>query len=489
MGMFASFTNVQVVTLDNLSKIVEMASSSINSQGANVSLSQIAPSSSVIKVVISRPKHHANTSDMDAICLLLDSLGRVRSSKDLVSSGNARSLDGSVECLDSSGVLNKAEDVDLAVFKVNLAKVNPEIKRIVFAISVPAATERGQTATQSQDSSAAAVICITDNNNDQVLARYELDNAASSSKYMTSGEIYRSKSEWFFRASGDDSDEELEALYSLLKADSSYVASLFAWSSSTAAAAAAAALTTHASGDSSATDNAQSSKAVDASASASLSALSPATTTSSSTTQKSTHVCLNVLTVLCIACAFIFLIGVKGGRIDPPEWLSSNLPFVLDTSLDEVRFSAGWDATNFGNYLDVDLWVGMSTNTGERVSHDVEGAMRGTALIHSKESRTGYGDGDDEVIDIFLSKMSQDVERVDLVINIFEAEPRLQTFGQVSNAYVRVFDPKSGRYLANYDLSRDALSVSCRDIYLGSLIRDRAKGGWRFLDLGVCIYR
>lgn len=398
-------------------------------KGVNVSLSQIAPSSSVIKVVISRPKHHANTSDMDAICLLLDSLGRVRSSKDLVSSGNARSRDGSVECLDSSGVLNKAEDVDLAVFKVNLAKVSPEIKRIVFAISVPAATERGQTATQSQDSSAAAVICITDNNNDQVLARYELDNAASSSKYMTSGEIYRSKSEWFFRASGDDSD------------------------------------------------------------SASLSALSPATTTSSSTTQKSTHVCLNVLTVLCIACAFIFLIGVKGGRIDPPEWLSSNLPFVLDTSLDEVRFSAGWDATNFGNYLDVDLWVGMSTNTGERVSHDVEGAMRGTALIHSKESRTGYGYGDDEVIDIFLSKMSQDVERVDLVINIFEAEPRLQTFGQVSNAYVRVFDPKSGRYLANYDLSRDALSVSCRDIYLGSLIRDRAKGGWRFLDFGVCIYR
>jgi tellurium resistance protein TerD len=80
----------------------------------------------------------------------------------------------------------------------------------------------------------------------------------------------------------------------------------------------------------------------------------------------------------------------------------------------------------------------------------------GGAVIHQGDNRTGAGDGDDEQVQITLSKLPSDVDKVALVVTIHEGEANGQSFGQVSNAYIRLVDEKSGKEVVRFDLSEDA---------------------------------
>lgn len=71
------------------------------------------------------------------------------------------------------------------------------------------------------------------------------------------------------------------------------------------------------------------------------------------------------------------------------------------------------------------------------------------------DNRTGEGDGDDEVIKIKLDKIPSDYETLAMTVTIYDAESRLQNFGMVGNAYVRVVDEETGEELIRFDLSED----------------------------------
>lgn len=62
------------------------------------------------------------------------------------------------------------------------------------------------------------------------------------------------------------------------------------------------------------------------------------------------------------------------------------------------------------------------------------------AVIHQSDNRTGEGAGDDEQIEITLSKMPADVDKVAVVVTIHNNDQNGQTFGQVSNAFIRLVD-------------------------------------------------
>ena len=96
------------------------------------------------------------------------------------------------------------------------------------------------------------------------------------------------------------------------------------------------------------------------------------------------------------------------------------------------------------------------------------------------DNRTGEGEGDDEQIKIDLSKVPGNINKVVFAVTIYEAEERRQNFGQVSNAFIRICDDKSGEEMLRYDLGED-FSIETAVVF-GELYRNN--GEWKFNAIG-----
>lgn len=93
-------------------------------------------------------------------------------------------------------------------------------------------------------------------------------------------------------------------------------------------------------------------------------------------------------------------------------------------------------------------------------------------------------DGDDETMDINLSKVSQDIQEIIITVSIYEYQKRGQNFGQVERAYIRLYRPGNdaeGKEDYRYDLTEDfstCASVEFCRIY-------RYNGEWKVQALGI----
>ncbi len=100
------------------------------------------------------------------------------------------------------------------------------------------------------------------------------------------------------------------------------------------------------------------------------------------------------------------------------------------------------------------------------------------AIIHSGDNLTGAGPGDDEVISVDLAKIPAQYDELYFAVCIFKAAERKQNFGQVSNAFIRVFDDREEHLKYKLDDGYSAaVSVKVAKIY-----RDGTE--WKFAALG-----
>jgi len=81
---------------------------------------------------------------------------------------------------------------------VDLSTLTPQTDRVVFAVTIHEAEQRGQNFGQVTN----AYIRVIDRSNDSELARYDLSEDASMETAMVFGELYRNGEEWKFRAVG-----------------------------------------------------------------------------------------------------------------------------------------------------------------------------------------------------------------------------------------------------------------------------------------------
>ena len=102
------------------------------------------------------------------------------------------------------------------------------------------------------------------------------------------------------------------------------------------------------------------------------------------------------------------------------------------------------------------------------------------SVIHSGDNLTGDGEGDDETLKVDLSKVPENVSKIDFTVTINDADTRNQNFGQVSNAYIRVVNEATGEELIRYDLGED-YSVETA-VIVGELYRNN--GEWKFNAIG-----
>lgn len=168
----------------------------------------------------------------------------------------------------------------------------------------------------------------------------------------------------------------------------------------------------------------------------------------------------------------------KGGRVS----LSKEVP-----GLSKILVGLGWDANSSDTGAEFDLDAsafllgasGKVENDRNFVFYNNLTSAEGS-VVHMGDNRTGAGDGDDEVIKIDLSKISQNVKEINIVVTIHEAISRHQNFGMVRNAFIRIVDENSGKEIARYDLEEDfstEVAVNFGKIYLKD-------SEWRFATTG-----
>ena len=168
------------------------------SKGGNVSLSKEAPGLTAVTVGLGWDVRTTSGADydLDASALLCGPNGKVLSDDNFVFFNNLHSPDGSVEHLGDN--LTGGGDGDDEQINVNLGAVPSTVEKIVFPVSIYEAESRNQNFGQVRN----AFIRVVNQNGGSELARYDLTEDASTETAMLFGELYRSGTEWKFRAVG-----------------------------------------------------------------------------------------------------------------------------------------------------------------------------------------------------------------------------------------------------------------------------------------------
>ena len=99
----------------------------------------------------------------------------------------------------------------------------------------------------------------------------------------------------------------------------------------------------------------------------------------------------------------------------------------------------------------------------------------------SGDNRGGQGDGDDETLNIDLTKVRPEIEQIIFAVTIYESDERRQNFGQVRNSFIRVYDAISKEEICKYELDEDFSTATALEF--GRLYK--RGGAWRFEATGL----
>ena len=98
-----------------------------------------------------------------------------------------------------------------------------------------------------------------------------------------------------------------------------------------------------------------------------------------------------------------------------------------------------------------------------------------SSIQHTGDNRTGAGDGDDEVINVNLSRIPNHVQALVFTVNSFTG----QTFATVNNAFCRLVNASNNSEVARYDLSAQGSHTA---LILAKVYRHN--GEWKMHAIG-----
>ena len=155
--------------------------------------------------------------------------------------------------------------------------------------------------------------------------------------------------------------------------------------------------------------------------------------------------------------------------------------------LKNVVVGLGWDVNQFdtGGDFDLDAAAFLLTDTG-KVSGQVDFVFYGNlnhpsgSVRHMGDNLTGAGDGDDEQIQIDLSKVPANITKIAFTVTIYEPEQRRQNFGQINNAFIRIYNADTGEEMLRYDLGED-FSIETAAVF-GEVYKNGNE--WKFNAIG-----
>lgn len=177
-------------------------------KGQKISLNKENPNLKNIDVTLGWRLESVRTGDVlfdvDVSAFLLTATGKVEGPKDFVFYGNLRHPSGAVLLMNNTRSFN---DFNVRV-KVDLGLIPPTVMRIAFTATIYEAEARQQSFSQVKD----AFIRISDEQSNNEILRYNLNERFGAESAVVFGEIYRNNNEWKFNAMGNGYAGGLAAL-------------------------------------------------------------------------------------------------------------------------------------------------------------------------------------------------------------------------------------------------------------------------------------
>ena len=158
--------------------------------------------------------------------------------------------------------------------------------------------------------------------------------------------------------------------------------------------------------------------------------------------------------------------------------------------LKQIFIGLGWDVnvTDTGTDFDIDASLFL-IDASEKLISDQHFIFYNNpispdpdqSIQQRGDNRTGAGDGDDEIIDVNLTTVPNNIDKLIIAVTIHEADQRQQNFGQVSNAFVRIVNAENEKEVIRYDLTEDfsiETALIMAELY-------RKDGEWRMNAVGA----
>ena len=168
---------------------------------------------------------------------------------------------------------------------------------------------------------------------------------------------------------------------------------------------------------------------------------------------------------------------VKGQKVD----------LTKGTNLSKIVVGLGWDVNKYDGQANFDLDASaFLLDSNGKVTNDKDFVFYGNlshpskSVLYTGDNLTGEGEGDDEQIKVDLSQVPSNIEAIAFTVTIYDAENRKQSFGQVSNSFVRIFNEETNEELIRYDLGEDYSTETA--LVVGKLYRK--DGEWKFEAVG-----
>lgn len=136
--------------------------------------------------------------DLDASAFMIDSSKKLPDDLFLVFYNNLQSPDGAVESSGDDLTGGNSDGGDDETLTIDISKIDPKVNEIIFTVTIHKAQERKQNFGQVHNS----YMRIYNAENNEEIARYDLDEDFSTETAVEFGRLYKKGMEWKFEAMG-----------------------------------------------------------------------------------------------------------------------------------------------------------------------------------------------------------------------------------------------------------------------------------------------
>lgn len=159
-----------------------------------------------------------------------------------------------------------------------------------------------------------------------------------------------------------------------------------------------------------------------------------------------------------------------------------------NSNIDKISLGVGWSPS--GSIQNMDLDASVLVYSNKQYSDLIYfGKLKNSnnSIIHHGDNLYGSNgkseDQNDEDIDIDLNRLSNSIDELYLVVNIYNAFSRGQSFGTVKNLYIRVYSLSDNKKTLNLDFKIDQGKQNFTGVVIAKM-RKSPNGIWDFKAVG-----
>jgi tellurium resistance protein TerD len=156
-----------------------------------------------------------------------------------------------------------------------------------------------------------------------------------------------------------------------------------------------------------------------------------------------------------------------------------------DPGIKRVIIGVGWEPQGDQAVLDLNSSAFLLRADG-KVRDDTDFVFYNNlqseegSVEHTGDRSTGVAAGDDERLQVDLTHVPPEIERIAVAVTVQDADQRHQNLGMVGHAHIRCLNADTDREIARYELPHN-LSTETSMVF-GELYRNG--GDWKFRAVG-----